>query len=377
MKKKLLFVVNSSKFFLSHRLSLAQAALAAGYEVHVATPVSRLNQRIIDAQLIYHPIKLDRGGKNPFKEAITIFSLWRLYRRIQPDIIHQVTVKPILYGGIAARFANIPATVNAFTGLGFMFTNHSVMTRFLRYLMQCGYKFAFRHKNTRVIFQNEDDKNQLVNSNLLTSAQCTLIRGSGVSMSDFIPSDEVASDVLVVLAARMLWDKGIAEFVEAARYLKSKKIAARFALVGGLDEANPSAVREKQLQSWVSDGVVEWWGERSDMPAVMQRAHIICLPSYREGMPRVLVEAAASSRPIVATDVPGCRDVVQHQFNGLLVPAKNSMALATAIEALITDPTLRRFMGQKGRELVEREYALENIIQQTLTIYDSLMVSTS
>ncbi len=371
--KKLLFVVSGSKFFLSHRLALAQAALAAGYEVHAATPLSQLNQRIIDAGLIYHPIKLERGGKNPFKEMITIFSLWRLYRRVRPDIIHQVTVKPILYGGIAARFAKVPATVNAFTGLGFMYTNQSLGTRCLRRIMQWGYKFSFRHKNSRVIFQNSDDKNQFINSKLLKPSQCVLIRGSGVSMSTFMPSDESKDDILVVLAARMLWDKGIGEFVEAARFLKNKKITARFALVGGLDESNPTAISEKQLQHWVNEGIVEWWGERSDMPAIMQKAHIVCLPSYREGMPRVLVEAAASGRPIITTDVPGCRDIVQPEINGLLVPAKNSMALAAAMEKLIINPELRRMLGQKGRELVKDEYALETVIQQTLTIYDLLI----
>lgn len=370
--KKLLFVISGSKFFLSHRLALAQAAARAGYEVHIATPSSSLDQRVRDTGLIHHPIQLDRGSKNLLKEMTAIFSLWRLYRRIQPDLIHHITVKPVLYGGIAARMAGISAIANTFTGLGFMFTDQSWLTKLLRRLMHWGYKRSFRHKNMQVIFQNQDDKAYFMNAKLLSPEQCTIIRGSGVCMSSFFPTEEKAADILVILAARMLWDKGIKEFVEAARILKNKKIPARFALIGGGDGANPSSIPEIQLQQWVKEGWVEWWGERNDMPAIMQSAHVVCLPSYREGLPKVLIEAAASGRAVVATDVPGCRDIVRHQENGLLVPAKNSEALAAALEKLILHPDLRKNMGQKARSLVEQDYALETVIQKTLAVYNKL-----
>lgn len=369
MKKKLLFVVSGAKFFFSHRLALAKAAQKIGYEVHVATPPNEFTDRIVAEGLQHHPIYLDRGGLNPVKDIFSVFSLWRLYRRLRPDIVHHVTVKPILYGSIAARWSKVPAIVNAFTGLGFVFIDQSAKIKFLRRLLARGFKYGFKLKKMCAIFQNTDDRDQFVKAEIIRAENCVLIRGSGVSMSLFAPTKESDEKVLIVLAARMLWDKGILEFVEAASYLKNKNVNARFALIGGIDEANPTAVNEKQLHQWVSEGIIEWWGERHDMPAIMQQAHVVCLPSYREGLPRVLVEAAASARPIVATDTPGCRDVVCHGENGFLVPVKNSEALAEALEALIRSPQLRYEMGLKGRELIEREHALERIIDQTLAVY--------
>jgi len=201
MTKKILFVVSGSKFFISHRLTLAKAAKSVGYEIHVATPASALDHLITDAGLIHHPISLDRGGLNPFKDVMTIFNLWRLYHKIKPDIIHHVTVKPILYGTIAARWAKVPAVINAFTGLGFIFINQSRAIRWMRRLIYPGYRYAFRHPNMKVIFQNTDDRQYFVNARLLQSHQCLLIKGSGVVMSDFMPSEEIAGDIVIVLAA--------------------------------------------------------------------------------------------------------------------------------------------------------------------------------
>ncbi|AKQ33741.1 Alpha-D-QuiNAc alpha-1,3-galactosyltransferase [Candidatus Coxiella mudrowiae] len=370
LKKKLLIVVSSAKFFISHRLSLAQAAKAAGYDVHVATP--DYNEQISEVGLVHHTIILDRGSLNPAKDVGAFFSLLRLYQKLKPDIVHHVTVKPILYGGIAARLARIPVEVNAFTGLGFIFIAQSRFMRLIHKMMQKGYQLAFGHRNMRVIFQNKNDQEYFIQANILKENKTILIPGSGVCMKTFYPIDEPAGLVRVVFASRLLWDKGVGEFVDAARLLKKRKVNAQFVLVGAIDAANPTAISDVQLEQWEKEGLIEWWGERTDMPQIMREAHIICLPSYREGLSRVLIEASASGRAIVTTDVPGCRDLVHDGENGLLVPMKDSEELALAIETLIQNPSLRKQMGFKGRAMVEKEHELKRIIQHTLNLYEEL-----
>ena len=370
LKKKLLIVVNDVKFFISHRLHLAKAAKAIGYDIHVATP--DYNEKIGAAGFVHHTIILDRGSLNPFKDVVTFFSLLRLYWQLKPDIVHHVTVKPILYGSIAARLARIPAVVNTFTGLGFMFITQSCFMSLLRKMVQKGYRWAFDHRNMRVIFQNKEDKGYFIQANILKEDKTILISGSGVCMKTFYPVDEPLEGLRVMLASRLLWHKGVGEFVEAARLLKKRKVNAQFILVGAIDVANPAAISDVQLEGWEKEGIIEWWGEQTDMPQIMRETHIVCLPSYREGLSRVLIEAAASGRAIVATDVPGCREVVQDGENGLLVPVKNGNALALAIETLVQNSSLRKEMGLKGRAMVEEEHELKRIIQQTLNVYEEL-----
>lgn len=373
MKKKLLIVVSVAKFFLSHRLTLAKAAQAAGYEVHIATPSSTLNVDITANGLIHHCISMDRGGLNPFRDVLAISSLCRLYKRIQPDLVHLVTIKPILYGGIAARLMRVPAVVNALSGLGYMFISTAHKIKILRSLVLFLYKMAFRHPNMCAIFQNENDLEFFVNKKLLDKNNTVLIRGAGVDMQEYALSAEPAnSSPIIILPSRMLWDKGIAEFVAAARMVK-KQMAARFVLAGHCDEANPAVISQQQLSAWASEGVIEWWGERKDMPAVFRQANIVCLPSYREGLPRVLVEAAASGRAIVTTDTAGCRDVVHDGENGLLVPIKNATALAEALLKLIRNPQLRISMGRQGRQIVAQDYSLDTVLTQTLATYQDLL----
>lgn len=370
LKKKLLIVVNDIKFFISHRLCLAKTAQAVGYDVHVATP--DYDERIGTAGFVHHTIILDRGSLNPFKDTITFFSLLRLYWQLKPDIVHHVTVKPILYGSIAARLVRIPAVVNTFTGLGFMFITQSCFMSLLRKMMQKSYRWAFDHRNIRVIFQNREDREYFIRSNIVKENKTVLIPGSGVCMKTFYPVDEPIGRLRVMLAARLLWHKGVCEFVEAARLLKKRKVKAQFILVGAIDAANPAAIPNVQLERWKREGIIEWWGERADMPQIMHETHIVCLPSYREGLSRVLIEAAASGRAVVATDVPGCRDIVHDGENGLLVPVKNVEALALAIETLIQNSSLRKEMGLKGRAMVEEEHELKRVIQQTLNVYEQL-----
>jgi glycosyltransferase involved in cell wall biosynthesis len=372
-RKKILFVVNDAPFFLSHRLPLALAAREAGYEVHVATPDSPLSGVIQKHGLHFHAIPLHRSSTRLWKELESFRMLLNLYRRLQPDLVHHVTIKPVLYGGVAARLAKVPAVVHAVPGLGHVFVQGGIKAKLLRGAVKRVYGYAFRHPHAKVIFQNPDDRRLMERAQLLSAADSILIRGSGVDMNTFIPVPEAEGPPVVVFAARMLWEKGVGEFVDAARQLREQKIEAHFILAGESDPGNPSAVPVWQLEQWHDSGVVEWWGACDDMPRIFSEAHIVCLPSYREGLPKVLIEAAACGRPIVTTDVPGCREVVRHEENGLLVPARNPTALAAALRRLITSAVLRQFLGQRGREIAVAEFALEKVVEQTLAIYREML----
>lgn len=370
---KLLFVVNDAASFLSHRLPLALAAQNAGFDVHVATPEGPAKNAILNAGLNFHSIPLTRSGSKPWQELNTLIALLRLYRRLQPALVHHVTPKPEIYGGIVARLAHVPAAVNAVTGLGYVFIARGFKAALLRSFVKLGYRVAFSHRNQRIIFQNPDDCALFLKAGIVTEKDTVLIKGSGVDISILIPLPEPEDTPLVILASRMLWDKGVKEFVAAAQALRVDGVNARFALVGDTDPGNPAAVPIAQLEAWRDDGIVEWWGRRNDMIPVFAQAHIVCLPSYREGLPRVLIEAAACGRAIVTTDAPGCREIVRHGENGLLVPVRDSKALADALRTLLKYPELRARMGKRGREIVVGDFSEERVIKETLSVYRELL----
>jgi glycosyltransferase involved in cell wall biosynthesis len=372
---KLLFVVNDTGFFLSHRLPIAIAALKQGYEVHIAAPQDDRVPGIIDYGFFFHPISMTRRGVHPLEPVRTVLNLCRLYQRIRPDIVHHVTIKPILYGGLAARIADVPAVVNALTGLGYVFLAQGWKAAIRRRGVGVLYRFALSHSNSRVIFQNPDDCNLFVNAGFVRPERAIVIKGSGVDMTNFLPAPEPDGKPLVIFAARMLWDKGVKEFVEAAKQLHGEGLIARFALVGDTDSGNPAAVSREQLVRWKNEGHVEWWGQRENMVEVFAQCHLVCLPSYGEGVPKVLIEAAACGRAIVTTNTPGCREIVRDHQNGLLVPVRDVAALANAMRELIQDPVLRIRMGARGRQLAETEFDLKSVVAKTLDIYRKLLPS--
>lgn len=372
-EKKVLFVVNEANFFLSHRLPIALAIQKAGYQIHVAAPANITAQQKIKSHFFtFHALPLTRQGMNPLTELWSIFSLYRLYCRIQPQLVHLVTIKPVLYGSLAARIAKIPAIVAAITGLGYIFILNNSKAKLLRNLIRVFYWVGLKHNNIRVIFQNPEDRSMLLDMGVINENQAILIRGSGVDMQQFYPVPEQDTIPMVVLASRMLWDKGIGEFVTAATILHEAGTKARFVLVGDTDSGNPTAIPIEQLKAWKQEGFVEWWGRRTDMLSVFSQSHIVCLPSYREGVPKVLIEAAACGKPIVTTDAPGCREIVRNNINGLLVPLKDANALANALRNLIESPQLRQYMGQRGREIAETEFSLEYVVDETLKVYHAL-----
>ncbi|RMD65445.1 MAG: glycosyltransferase family 1 protein [Alphaproteobacteria bacterium] len=373
---RLLFTVNDAAFFVSHRLPIARAAAAAGYDVHVATAPGAAVSEIVSAGLIHHRVPLSRSGLNPGAEIRTFLALATLFRRLRPDLVHLVTIKPVIYGGLAARLTRCPAVVSAVPGLGSLFVARGVSAAVLRAGATFAYRLALGHRHGRVIFQNPDDRDWFIGRGLVKRDRWVLIKGSGVDMARFAPMPEPPESLgppVVVLPARMLRDKGVAEFVAAARALRARGVAARFVLVGASDPGNPTAIPESDLRAWHAEGTVEWHGPAADMPAVLAGAHIVCLPSYREGLPKSLIEAAACARPIVATDVPGCREIARHGENALLVPPRDAAALAEALARLIAEPALRRRLGARGRAIAEAEFALDSVIDQTLALYRTLL----
>ena len=375
MTKKLLFVVNVDWFFLSHRLPIALKAQQAGFEVHIATGVTDKFNLLQSYGLNVHPLVLVRGGLGAFNAVKTVFELRRIFRAVQPDVIHLVTIKPVLLGGFVAMWLRVPALVSAVSGLGYVFTAKGRLARLLQWMVGRIYSRAFGHYNQIVIFQNPDDRDTLVAASGLSKTKVEMIRGSGVDLNLYQVTPE-ASDVPVVLfPARLLVDKGIFEFVQAARLLRVKGILARFVLVGMIDLANPTSISQNQLDDWLAEGVVENWGYRNDMPEVIASANLVVLPSYREGFPKVLLEAAAGGRAVVTTDVPGCRDAIELGVSGLLVPVRDTESLALAIEQLLANPGQRMAMGLAGRQLAEKEFDVREVVDKHLAIYQRLLSS--
>lgn len=371
---RVLYVVNDAGFFLSHRASLAAAARDSGYEVHVATPLGPRNQHIAALGFFYHSIPMARSGMHPMQELRTLLALIRLYRRLAPDLVHHVTVKPVLYGGMAAQWTGVRAVVSAITGVGHVFSGSDKQLFFVRKLVVAGYRRVFRHRNTAVVFQNAGDYKNFVDARVVSSDAAVVIKGSGVNISEFRPTPEPSNvSPLIVCPSRMLTSKGVNEFVAAAGLLRQSGVRAKFVLVGDSDPGNPASIPRTTLNDWVSTGAVEWWGHRDDMTNVLANANVVCLPSYSEGVPKSLIEAAACARAIVTTDISGCREIVRHEGNGLLVPPRDVPALAAALERLIRDPALRARMGARGREIAVAEFSLDRVIRETLDVYARLL----
>ena len=366
---KLLFVVTEDWYFVSHRLPLAVAAQAAGFEVAVATREGRQADVVRTAGIRLIPFELSRRGGNPLREVL---ALWRLYRREQPDLVHHVALKPVMLGALAAWLARVPAQVNAVAGLGWLFTSSSGIVRLARPVLRRMLAQLLNQSQSLTIVQNPEDRALLARSGV-AATRLRLIRGAGVDVQIFYPVVPPPAPVCIALVARMLWDKGVGEFVKAAQRLTEAGVNARFILVGDPDPANPAAVPAAILRGWHGQHGVEWWGRREDMPAVMQKMHIACLPSfYGEGLPKSLLEAAACGLPIITSDAPGCREIVQEGVNGLLVPVRDVDALVVALRKLIDDPGLRLRMGEQSRLLVETAFSLELVLAQTLAVYREL-----
>jgi glycosyltransferase involved in cell wall biosynthesis len=375
--KKILIVVNDLAYFVSHRLPIAMAAQKAGYSVLVVYgDLGKSDQCDSVLQSFeLHSVPIQRGGTNPLADLRSLFLLWRLFRRLQPDLVHLVTIKPVLYGGIAARLARVPAVVSAIAGLGFLFIEKAgLKAAVLRRVVKPLFRWALGHPHQKLIFQNPDDRDRILEITRVSSEETQLIRGSGIDLAACPLLPEPDAPPIVAMASRLLRDKGVLEFVAAARLLRQRGVSARFWLIGDPDLANPASVSPQEVATWQGEGVVECLGNRKDVPLLYAQAHIVTLPSYYgEGLPKSLIEAAACGRAVVTTDMPGCRDAIETDVSGLLVPPRDAVALAYALERLIQDSGLRQSMGQGGRALAEREFRIEKVVAAHLRIYHELV----
>lgn len=371
-KRKILVFINDPKFLLSHRLALVEGLRESHHDLIIITGAGCEVEKIRQMGFCIYSIPFTRSGMNPVLEIKTLWHIFKLYRKLKPDLVHHVTIKPIIYGSIIARICRVPTIVNAVSGLGYVFTTDTLLVKLIRRLVIWGYRYANFGKNTRVILQNDGDKSIFIANKMADEKKLRMIYGAGVDLDEFTIKRYTAPEkIMIALPARMLWSKGVAEFIAAAQHIKKLHKNVQFMLIGSYDPNNPSAVGLKQLQAWQMQNTVFWWGF-SDISCLMPFLDIICLPSYGEGMPKVLLEAAAAGKCIVASDIPGISQLVNNDEHGVLVPIKDASSLTTALLDVIENPKKRALLGVNARTEVEMYYQVDKIVDQTYRVYAEL-----
>lgn len=369
---KIIYVVNVDWFFISHRLPIALQAIKEGHEVYIFSKDTGKMEYLKSLGINVYPINLERGSINPLQSMRLLSDLKNKIKHIQPDVVHLVTIKPVLIGGLAAILAKVPSIVYAISGLGFIFTNTMLKAKILRLCIIPLYRLALSAKNKKVIVQNLDDLRILRQYVSIPESQTVLIPGSGVDLRQFDFQPLPLKNKIVLMACRLLADKGVYEFHKSVLLLKEKYPEVRFVLVGGIDPDNPASLTVQELNEWVEKGNLEWWGHQTNMSEVLSQAAIVVLPSYREGMPKVLLEAQALGRPIVTTDVPGCREAIENAKTGFLAKVKDEYSLAAAIEKLISNDELCLEFSRNARLLAEQKFDIEQVIKTHMNIYENL-----
>ena len=370
---KILLAANTDWYLHNFRSSLATRLLEQGCQVTLVSPPGKYTREFERQGLRWIPWDLGRQSIAPWLEIGSLRQIFDIYRREKPDLVHHHTIKPVIYGTLAARLAGVPAIINSITGRGYIFLGEERKARSLKRLVKPLYRLAFSTPRCGATFENEEDRQYFVTNRFIPVERTWLIEGVGVDPNKFTPQPEPPGDPVILLAARMLWDKGIGVLVEAARLLKVDT-AARVVLVGEPDPGNPASVSQSTLEKWHAAGIIEWWGWRADMPETYNQSHIVTLPTmYGEGVPTSLLEAAACGRPLVASDIPGCRQVVQDGHNGLLVPPNDPQALAAALKRLAGDAALRGRMGAASRQLVIQKFTHAQVNAATLRVYQQVL----
>ncbi len=370
MIAKILLSANTDWYLYNFRMALAKQLNELDYEVVFVSPVGDYASRFEKGGIRWIRWNVSRNKYNLFVEVGVLLSLLRIYRQEEPDIVHHHTIKPVIYGSIAARLAGVPKIVNSITGRGYVYQSRKFRARLLKKIVTFFYRAALRFPNSKIIFENQFDRLYFIENDLVDESNTYLIEGVGVDPVRYSPKPDQDSTPLVLLCGRMLWDKGVDVFVDAARLVKLK-VDARFVLVGRPDPGNPESIAEKVLDAWNEEGVIEWWGWHSDMAAVYAQAHIVVLPTrYGEGVPTALIEGAACGKPLVASDIPGCRAVVEDEVNGFLLSKSDPSALAEVLERLISSPELRKKMGEDSRRIFLNKFTQNQINQATVQVYE-------
>ncbi len=376
-KKILLFNLTEDWFFCSHFLSRALAAKKNGFSIYVCANSNKHKNIIENHGIKFIPLPYNRKNINPVYELYTLLRVILVYRSIKPDIAHHIAAKPIVYGSIAARICKIKSVINAPVGLGFVFTSQSIKAKILRPIL----KFLFKcflnthHGNNRrnkVILENNDDRNYFIKLGALLKKESCVVRGAGVKIKKLKVKRMSSKVIVITLLARMIRDKGIYEFVSAARRLKNQNLNLKFLLVGDVDPLNPTSLKKETLINWQKEEIIDWLGWIDNVEKILEKTDILCLPSYREGLPKALIEGAAKGLPIVTTDTVGCREVVKNGINGYLVPVKDIDELTKKISKLINNKVLRDKMGKESFKFASSKFSEEIINSQTLDIYNEL-----
>ena len=368
--RKIVFLVAEDWYFLSHRKILAEACLQAGWQVVVATKLGPQAPAIAAMGCVLEPIPFDRGGLNPLRDLGSLLRIIAMLIRQRPDVLHAVGMKPVLYGGIAAWAARVRGTVSALAGMGYLFTGRRPHLLVLRWLVLTALRLCIKARGGALIVQNEDDRRLVLEQRLVAPERLLLLPGSGIDLKALTVTPEPpAPPVVFACVCRMLRDKGVVELVEAARLLKERGSPVLVRLVGGIDAQNPSSLTEAELRAWHDQGLVEWLGHQSDIAAIWRDAHGAVLPSYREGMPKALLEAEACGRPVITTDVQGCREAIEDGVEGLLVPVRQAGPLAEAMHRLATDESLRQAMGAAARQRAEQRFDQAVIAEEHMSLY--------
>jgi len=382
---KIVLFAPSDAYLFNFRGALAAALHSAGHEVLMVAPDGPFGERFEALGYRWCPAPMERAGMNPFKELWLIVWLSRLLRRERVDLVHGFIIKGAVYGSLAGRAAGVSGRVASITGMGYLFLHHGLWSRVLRGLVRILFRIAFSGSAVRVVVQNRDDLALFRDERLARSEILEMIPGSGVDCERFAPeagragsgdavarSASTAVPFRVLLPARLLWHKGLAEYLGASRILQAQGRQVRFLLAGAPDESNPTSVSQATVRAWDEQGLIEWLGYVEDMPSLYRSVDAVVLPSYREGLPKVLVEGAATALPLVTTDVPGCREVVVEGQDGLLVPVKDPQALATAIAQLQDDPALRWRLGKAARSKALLQFDSSIVIKRFFQIYSDL-----
>ena len=374
MKTKILFVANVDWFFISHRLVIAEEAKKNGFDVIVAAKDTGRSQEIIDKGIQFINLSFSRSGTNLIREFITLIKVFKIYYNLKPDIVHHITLKPVIYGSLIAKVLKIKGVVNAISGLGYNFTEgrKSLVQKVMLLIM----KFGFNRKNVVIIFQNENDQKELTELGVIHPSNLRVrIKGSGVDLEKFHESSFPSFNrIKILLPIRMLWDKGVKELREASDILNKKYYDnVEFILSGLADEDNKAGVPASYLNDWQDGTYVKWIGHQKNMVEVYQNSHIVVLPSYREGMPKSLIEACAIGRAIVTTNAIGCRECVDEGINGLKVPVKDAQSLANAIETLVNNPNRIVEMGKASRLKAKKEFDINFVLQIHSQIYNQYL----
>jgi len=371
--KKILFIVSEDWYFMSHRINLAKTAISQGYQVSLLTNIS-IHENYINSlgiKIINWPI--ERRSRNPIKELCSIYYIIKTVRKLKPDLLYSVAIKPVFYTILSKLFFNIKGSVLALAGLGFIFRSNKFSAKFLRFFVVWIFRIFLIGSNVRLIVQNKDDIQLLKNLKILSSEKIRLIRGAGINTIDFYSKKIKHKTPLVILPGRMLWDKGVGDFVRCSQRFFLDNYNVRFALIGEPDIHNPESVSNEELKEWEDLGYVEYWGRQENMLDVYNKADLVCFPSYHEGLPRALLEAASCELPIVAYDVSGCREIVKDNENGFLVPFKDENGLFLAILELLESSALRRKMGLKGRQIVMENFTDNIVISETINVWEEII----